>query len=156
MIELIRIDNAPAPARASVQRRSDRLPAGFTCACPVRGYKNRRACTACVATSPMGCGPLGCECRCHAALPHERFARQSALQALELSALYDRIARDHHDPTEPAHALAQVVLAHLSDALDALRVLSGDVKPGDGDWDVMPADVQAAAATLYPSEVTRD
>lgn len=55
------------------------------------------------------------------------------------------------DLKHPAYNLWQVVQAHLKDAHDALRVLQGEVTPAHPDWDIMPADVQEAAATLYPT-----
>jgi hypothetical protein len=56
----------------------------------------------------------------------------------------------------PEHALYGVAVAHVSDAVDALRVLAGHVdlasfnEADDPDWDAMPADVVEAARSLVP------
>ena len=59
------------------------------------------------------------------------------------------------DMRDPRFNLWQVVQAHLKDTHDACRVLSGEMSPKDPDWDIMPSDVQEAAATLYPAPPPR-
>lgn len=125
-------------------------PAAASCDCGLPGQK------ACYSHPPDNILHLrrGCTCACHAHITSTPAEARAAALLITLSSLYDAV--EEAAPGDVRHRespLYQVALAHLSDGVDALRVLAGHITPDDVEWaDVMPADVQEAAQALYAAE----